>query len=137
MYSQNCQFFIQYCKTPDVSLKHLRLEHTLHKAKIFMQISVQIEETERANELMRLRIQPLIFFPHVSTSNKGLMLETSAKTTNPTGENTISTFVDQTHIQRTRQCRKTFFFKTSLPMLDVCLTALQNEILKKSHCTYM
>ena len=34
----------------------------------------------------------------------------------PTGKkHTISTFVYQTHIQRTRPCRKTVFFKTSLP----------------------
>ena len=36
----------------------------------------------------------------------------------PIGEkHTISTFVDQTHIQRTRPHRKTVSFKTSLPVL--------------------
>ena len=35
----------------------------------------------------------------------------------PTGDkHTISTFVDQTHIQRTRPHRKNSFFKTSLPV---------------------
>ena len=39
-------------------------------------------------------------------------------TSNPTGEKyTISTFVDQTHIQKSRQRRKNrVFFKTSLPV---------------------
>ena len=32
-------------------------------------------------------------------------------------KHTISTFVDQTHIQRTRPRRKTVFFKTSLRVL--------------------
>ena len=44
-----------------------------------------------------------------------LSLETSAKHHIPTGDkHIISTFVDQTHIQRTRPRRKTVFFKTSL-----------------------
>ena len=44
--------------------------------------------------------------------DEGVMLETSAK-------HHIPTFVDQTHVQRTRPCRKTVFFKTSLPNLHV------------------
>ena len=52
-------------------------------------------------------------------SDEGLTLETSAKHHTPcTGDkHTISTFVDQTHIQRTRPRRKTVFFKTSLRAL--------------------
>ena len=34
---------------------------------------------------------------------------------------TISTFVDQTHIQRSRPRRKTVFFKTSLRVLQILL----------------
>ena len=53
-------------------------------------------------------------------SDEGLTLETSAKHHIPRSTN-ISTFVDQTHIQRTRPCRKTgFFFKTSLPLFKSC-----------------
>ena len=52
-------------------------------------------------------------------------LETSAKhhTLYPTGDkHTISTFVDQTHIQRTHPRRQnSFLFKTSLPVKLVSL----------------
>ena len=43
----------------------------------------------------------------------------------PTGDkHTLSTFVDQTHIQRTRLRRKTVCFKTSLPVIMTNLSQL-------------
>ena len=51
--------------------------------------------------------------------DEGLMFEASAKHHLPQVKNIpflISTFVDQTHIQCICPCRKTGFFKTSLPV---------------------
>ena len=68
-------------------------------------------------------------------SDEGLTLETSDKTPYPTGDkHTISTFVYQTHIQRTRPRRKTVLFSKlvlqcnfNLPwqfQLSVCICIL-------------
>ena len=54
----------------------------------------------------------------VACSDERLTLETSAKTPYLTGDkHNISTFVDETYIQRTCPRRKTVFFKTSLPVI--------------------
>ena len=81
----------------------------------------------KLNFSIRINLLPTIWLlkqwfshnPSVCFDN-GLTFETSAKDHISTGEkHTISTFVDQTHIQCTRPRRKkAVFFKTSLPVLS-------------------
>ena len=62
-----------------------------------------------------------------------------SKTPYPTDDkHTISTFVDQTHIQRTRPRRKTVLFKTSLRVLILnCLSLQLRLYVKKRLCLSM
>ena len=62
----------------------------------------------------------------------GIWCLADVSSVNPSSEQrrTISTFVDHTHIQRTRPRRKTVFFKTSLPVF-IITTCLECLVYKK------
>ena len=87
--------------------------------QIFFKLDFVAECNTIINADIYYRVRSGLFKSSLLRRRAFITLKTSAKHHIPRVTN-ISTFVDQTHIQRTRPRRKTVFFKTSLPLFKSC-----------------